>query len=110
MLPKSLLAKLQGKKLLDFGMSVQASNFRYGDSSCVLPSTLVLGYVLAIAASGHASRILMAAFDGYGADDPRNLDVESLLACYQQLTGVPPLLAITPSRYRIPVTSVYSMI
>lgn len=110
MLPKSLAASLDGKKLLDFGMSVEAGCYRFGENFCILPTNLVIAYALAIAASGRASRVLLAGFDGYAADDPRNAEVESLMAMYQQAAGVPPLLGITPSRYKFPITSVYAMI
>lgn len=110
MLPQSVRASLKDKELLDFGLSVQADTFRFAENYCVLPKSLVIAYVLAIAASGKASRVLLAGLDGYSADDPRSVEVEKLLADYQQTAGVPPLLAITPSRYKLPATSVYSMI
>lgn len=109
MLPESVRASLNGKQLLDFGLAVKSGTFRFGETHCVSPAALVVGYALAMAASGKASRILMAGFDGYGADDPRTAEVERLLADYQDADAAPPLLSITPSRYKLPSTSVYSM-
>lgn len=109
MLPESVRASLEGKKLLDFGLAIQADTFCFGENYCVLPTSLVIAYALAIAASGKASRVLLAGFDGYSADDPRALEVEKLLSGYLNTPGAPPLLAITPSRYKLPATSVYSL-
>jgi 4-hydroxy 2-oxovalerate aldolase len=110
MLPKSLRDSLKGKELLDFGISIETDTFYFGETHCILPTSLVIAYALAIAASGKASRILLAGFDGYSADDPRSAEMDKLLTGYQQTDGVPTLLAITPSRYKLPSTSVYSMI
>ncbi len=110
MLPESVRASLKDKKLLDFGLAIQADTFRFNENHCVLPTSLVVGYALAIAASGKASRVLLAGFDGYSADDPRVAEMDRLLGGYQQTGEVPPLVAITPSRYKLPSTSVYALI
>jgi 4-hydroxy 2-oxovalerate aldolase len=110
MLPKNLLSSLGTKKLLDFGIVIKDNTFHFNKNHCVLPSSLVIAYVLAIAASGNASRVLLAGFDGYNADDPRMSEMNNLLNVYQQSEGVPSLLAITPSRYKLPSKSVYSMV
>lgn len=110
MLPESLRGSLEGKELLDFGIAIKADTFSFNHSHCVLPSSLVIAYALAIAASGKASRVLLAGFDGYSADDPRTTEMDKLLSGYQQTEGVPPLLAVTHSRYKIQSTSIYSMI
>ena len=110
MLPESLRGSLEGKELLDFGIAIKADTFSFNHSHCVLPSSLVIAYALAIAASGKSSRVLLAGFDGYSADDPRTTEMDKLLSGYQQTEGVPPLLAVTHSRYKIQSTSIYSMI
>jgi len=110
MLPESVRASLKDKTLLDFGLAIQADTFLFNENHCVLPTSLVVAYALAIAASGKASRVLLAGFDGYSADDPLAAEVERLLGGYQQTAGTPPLLVITPSRYKVPATSVYSLI
>jgi 4-hydroxy 2-oxovalerate aldolase len=68
-----------------------------------------MAYVLAIATSGRATRILLAGFDGYGSDDVRTIEVENLLAAYQNADGALPILSITPTRYKIASTSVYAI-
>ncbi len=110
LLPKSLLMSLKGKELLDFSVAIEKDTFSFEKCHCVLPTSLVLAYALAIASSGNAKRILLAGFDGYSSDDPRAAEMEVLLSKYQQTPNSVPLLAVTPSRYNIPVTSIYSML
>ncbi|MDO6825235.1 aldolase catalytic domain-containing protein [Marinobacter sp. 1_MG-2023] len=109
MLPDHVRSALRGKELLDYGFSVRGGTFRFGDSFCTVPVSLVIAYALAIATSGKALRILMAGFDGYGADDPRSAEMQSLLSQYQACAEALPLLAVTPTRYSVPVQSIYAM-
>ena len=110
MLPESILSALEGKRLLDFGIAIESNTFSFCDTHCFLPSPLVIAYALAIAASGKASRILLAGFDGYSADDPRTSEMDKLLSDFQKNKDAPPLLAITNTRYKLQSTSVYSML
>lgn len=93
----------------DFGLTVSPGKFEFFETSAVTPSSLVFAYALAMATSGQASKILLAGFDGFAADDPRAAEMEGLLATYQTVPGALPLLAVTPTRYRIPSTSVYAL-
>ncbi|MBN8240471.1 aldolase catalytic domain-containing protein [Marinobacter nauticus] len=108
-LSEDVRARLDGKQLLDFGMQVVRGNFSFETTQCTQPTSLVIAYALSVATSGNASRILMAGFDGFGADDPRTAEMHSLLAMYQQHPQALPLLAVTPTRYSVPVRSIYGM-
>jgi 4-hydroxy 2-oxovalerate aldolase len=110
MLPKSILSSLEGKSLLDFGIAIESDTFSFCDTHCILPSSLVIAYALAIAASGKASRILLAGFDGYSADDPRTSEMDKLLSDFQKNKDAPTLLAITNTCYKLKSISVYSML
>lgn len=109
MLPDDVRAALAGKELLDFGLGVQADQFVFGDSHCVVPTSLVFAYALAVASSGRARRIYLAGFDGYGADDPRSAEVQRVLTAFDVCEGHPELYAVTPSRYTLNATSIYAM-
>ena len=109
MLPDSVVQALAGKPLLDFGLGVAERTFSFADEHCILPTSLVVAYAMAVATSGRAARILLAGFDGYGADDPRTDEMDNLLNDYQQAPGALPLVSITPTRYKIAATSVYAM-
>ena len=110
MLPESVRMSLEGKELLDFGLAVQEDTFEFAERHCVLPTSLTVAYALAIAASGRSGRVYLAGFDGYSSDDPRNVEVDKLLMGYLAESGVPELLAITPSRFSVASGSVYSLI
>lgn len=110
MLPESLRMELKGKDLLDYGIVVDNQRFEFHPSHCIAPASLVLAYSLAVATSGDASRILMAGFDGYPAGDPRHDETESILDIYQSHPQAIEILAITPTRHRIPAVSIYATV
>lgn len=100
---------LSAHELLDFGLSIEKFKFVFGEKECVIPQALVIAYVLAIAASGNAQEILLAGLDGYGAGDPRTLEMDQLLSIYKGTPGSPPIVAITPTAYDVIQTSVYAL-
>lgn len=108
-LPDVVRNTLSSVKQLDFGLVVRPGVFQFYETYAVVPSLLVVAYALAMATSGKATRILLAGFDGFVADDPRTAEMEELLTVYRVSEGALPLMAITPTRYKIPVTSVYAM-
>lgn len=108
-LPDVVRDALRNVRQLDFGLAVRAGSFEFDERSAVVPSSLAVAYALAIATSGSASRILLAGFDGYAADDPRAAEMDEILAQYQSSSRALPIVAITPTRYKIPVSSVYAL-
>lgn len=109
MLPADVLASLKDKALLDYGLSVKAGTFEFGERASVLPTSLVICYALAAITAGGASKIMMAGFDGYGADDPRNSEMNKLLQLYAANSAAIELLSVTPSRYEIKSQSIYGL-
>ena len=110
MLPDSIRASLADKQLLDFGLVVTADRFEFQEYWCVLPTSLVMFYALAIAAAGKATRTLLAGFDGYTADDPRRIEIDHLINTYVNSIGTPPLWAVTPTRFNLSSTSVHALL
>lgn len=108
MLPEEIKDKLIEVKYLDFGLLVEDGNFMFADTHCVAPAAIVAAYVLGIASSGKAKRILLAGFDGYGAGDPRDAEMNNIFACYMKNDSSLPITAITPTLYKIPQGSVYA--
>lgn len=109
MLPSSVLARLKNKQLLDYGLGVEAESFSFQETHCIIPTSLVLTYALAVSASGGAKRILMAGFDGYGAGDPRNEEIEHMLEQFSAIAGVPDCLFVTPTYYPVATASIYAL-
>ncbi|MEH6492218.1 aldolase catalytic domain-containing protein [Halopseudomonas sp.] len=109
MLPSDVRNALSAKKTLDFGVNIESDKFEFKETSCTTPSPLVLAYALAMITSGSAKKILMSGFDGYGSDDPRSREIKDVLALYQSSSDSRELVSITPTRYDIPIHSVYAM-
>ena len=108
-LPKYVKTKYKNKELFDFGISVTNNEFKFHDKYCELPTLLVISYALAIASSGQANQILLAGFDGYSSEDTRMKEMNLILKVYQASVNSLPLISITPTRYEIPVKSVYGL-
>ncbi len=109
MLPNNVKQQLSQKELLDFDIAVDEKGFTFNASNCTLPNLLVLSYVLAIATSGKAKQILLAGFDGYGADDPRRKEIDNIFNLYREAQGNVDFFSITETRYEIPIKSVYGL-
>jgi 4-hydroxy 2-oxovalerate aldolase len=108
MLPDSLISELEGKNLLDFGISIDPEKFSVFESYCVIPTPLVLAYALAVAASGKVDQILLAGFDGYSPGDPRNEEVESVFKTFATTRHVNNIISITPTIFKnLTVKSLY---
>ncbi|AMQ87973.1 aldolase catalytic domain-containing protein [Marinobacter sp. LQ44] len=109
MLPEDVRESLASKQTLDFGLKVLPDSFEFGQYCCSVPNSLVVAYALAVVTSGKAERVLMSGFDGYGADDPRSQEMQSLLSQYQACPEAVPLVAVTPTRYTLPAQSIYAL-
>ncbi len=109
MLPEEIGLALNKKKLFDYGIEIKKEKFAFGKDFCTIPNSLVISYALAIVTSGKAKRVLLAGFDGYGADDLRTSEMEHLLEIYGNTKGALELISVTPTSYHIPVKSIYAL-
>ncbi|MGJ9425471.1 hypothetical protein ACHABX_06455 [Nesterenkonia halotolerans] len=109
MLPEDVKSSLRDQEVLDFGLSVEPDVMAFSETHCTTPSSLVVGYALAMTTSGHAKRVFLAGFDGYGADDLRDQEMQSLFESYEGHEESIPLTAVTPTRYGIHTESVYAL-
>lgn len=109
MLPDEIKEKLSLKEILDYGIGIHPDTFIAHNKFCILPNSLVIAYALAVSNSGEATRIFLAGFDGYTSDDPRTLDMENLLSAYKLARSSIELCSITPTNYKIPMQSIYSL-
>ncbi len=109
MLPENVQASLANKEVLDFGLNVLADTFKFDGTHCTVPTSHVVAYALAVATSGQAKKVLIVGFDGYGADDPRSHEMQTLFEHYQQCEHALPVTAITPTYYGLHTVSVYAL-
>jgi len=110
MLPDDVQASLAGKEVLDFGLNVQEETFVFAETHCTAPTSLVMAYAFAIAASGGSRCLYLAGFDGYSGEDPRNIEMNRVVKQFQASSAKLPLIAVTPSRYDVDKTSIYGMV
>lgn len=108
-LPEQIKSAMEGVLQYDFGLSVDPERFEFHDTYAITPTSLVVSYALAIATSGKATKIMVAGFDGFSADDPRTNEMQELLDRYQKTIGALPIVAVTPTRYKIQSTSIYAL-
>lgn len=109
MLPNEIKDALLGKELLDFGIRVEPNQFEFMDDHCTVPSPLVLAYALAVVNSGQAKKVYLVGFDGYESDDTRRNEVDDVFSAYHNNINAIPITSITPTRYSIPVQSIYGL-
>ena len=74
-----------------------------------MPRLYTLVYALSIATCGGSSKVLLAGFDGYGSTDIRTQILDELLHLYSSSPGSKPIMAITPTTYSVPSTSIYAL-
>ncbi len=104
----SVRDRLAGIQVLDYGVRVEPARFAVGARDCVLPAGLSIAYALALATAAGARRILLAGVDGYGAGDPRQEEMVSVLNAFAGLPDAPPMVAVTPTTYPVPQASLYA--
>ena len=108
-LPDSVRSALGSTTLLDYGLNIKKDMFEFNETGCTIPKLLGIAYALSIISSGKASKVLLAGFDGYSADDPRTAEMDYVFECYRKTKGALSLQAITPTRYKIEKNSVYAI-
>lgn len=107
--PNELRKKLSKVQVLDYGMSIKDGHYEFSDKGCIIPNRLVFGYVISLIHSAKAKRILLAGFDGYGKNDPRQEEMEKMIELYKRCENSLELTAITPSSYSVEQSSVYNL-
>ena len=109
MLPETTKKNLVSKEILDFGITIKENVFRVFKNHCEISAPLVIAYLLAVVNSGKVGQILLAGFDGFTAEDPRRKEMDSILKTYSKCVDALPLSSITPTRYNIPVKSIFGL-
>jgi 4-hydroxy 2-oxovalerate aldolase len=108
MLPEDIQNELDGKEVLDFGLGVASEEFQFFPSHCIAPNSLVIGYALAIAASGNSAQVILAGFDGYEAGDTRNDEMNQLMQSFIRFSDMN-LFSVTPTMYEVEQRSIYAL-
>jgi len=107
-LPEELKKKLMDIEILDYGLSINRGNFDCRHKGCIVPNPLVFAYTLALVNAAGAKRVLLAGFDGFSPNDPRQIEMEEVISLYKSKEGLCSIKAITPTTYNIEQSSVYN--
>jgi 4-hydroxy 2-oxovalerate aldolase len=105
-LDKKIIKFLRRNKILNFDLQVISGEFKFNKDSVVCPNSLVFSYALAIAVSGKASSIVLAGFNGYNSDDPRQSEMEQSFSIFNSKSKTK-ISSITPTKYKIKAESLY---
>ncbi len=106
---KKIKQKLKNIKILDFGIGLKNNKFEFYNNCAIVPKLYTVAYALSLAASGQASKILLAGFDGYGKNDKRTKVVNELLLNYSSHKKSKPIICVTPTSYSFTSTSIYAL-
>ena len=97
-----LIKKLKKTNLKDFGLKIKEGMFKPESKSCTLPSSLAIGYGLALAVTGRAKNIFLLGFDGYHANDARQKEMNDLINLYKANKKYPKIFSLSYTTYNIP--------
>lgn len=97
-----------GAPTLDFGLQVKPGVFSVEPDGCVVPSGVVAAYALAIARQGGAKQIALVGLDGFDRSDPRQAEMVEVIERFASGPASPPIVALTPTTYPIPASSIYA--
>ncbi len=112
-LPKSLFSKklinqLKNVRILDYGIGMVENTFEFYKNGSIVPRLYTLSYALAISTVFNCRKILLAGFDGYGANNKRTQEINKIFYIYNTLKNSKNLISITPTTYSIPSSSIYA--
>jgi 4-hydroxy 2-oxovalerate aldolase len=102
---------LKSKGLLrDLGIKISSEDSQASRGLITLAEPQLLAFSLLAALSGGARSVYLAGFDGYGAEDPRRALEQNLLNGIRKMYAEGRFVAITPTSFEIPQTSLYALL
>jgi 4-hydroxy 2-oxovalerate aldolase len=106
---KIYMNKKYKKNFFDYGLQLTNNKILIKNHYCEIPSNLVLFYSLALAKIGNCNNIYLTGFDGYGGDDPRDLEISQNFIKFEKMLNKK-IISITPTNYNIKKSSLYAFI
>jgi 4-hydroxy 2-oxovalerate aldolase len=93
-------------QILNFGMIIENSKFKFKNNYAVVPNSLVFSYALAVIKSGNCKNIFLAGFDGFSSEDPRNLEMNEVISLFKKYSKKN-IFSITPSTYQVEKLNIF---
>ena len=94
------------RKVLNFDLEIIPNKYKFGKDLVVAPNSLVVSYALGIAASGKVKKIILAGFQGYHSDDPRQIEMNDTINLFKTNSKIS-ISSITPTKYKIKIDTLY---
>jgi len=104
----SILDELNGAEIKDYDLKVTPGAAKFFDTGCEIPSRLSAAYAVALCATGGAKRIFFVGFDGYNAEDHRQIEMTHSFALLKAELGETKLISLTPTTHPIDQGSIYA--
>lgn len=108
LLNPAVAERLKDSDLRQFDCRVEPELFGTDKGGCVIPSTLAIGYALALCLSASVERIFLVGFDGFAPDDSRQQQMLQLLRLVEPHCGEVEIMTLTPTNYPIAQGSLYA--
>ena len=94
---------LEEKEVLNFGMKIKSGIYEFYETTCSVPSPLVIAYALGVITSGASAECYLAGIDGYESGDPRNEEIRNILSVYLDSNQSIPLKSVTETIFNLPL-------
>jgi 4-hydroxy 2-oxovalerate aldolase len=91
-----------------FGVKVNINTLDCNFNSCVIPYPIAFAYALMFAHSAGAKEILLAGFDGFDSNDPRQIEMVQTIELYNNRSDALKITSITPTNYPVNHGSLYA--
>jgi len=107
-MPPDLAMALSQLDVKDYDLKVVSGKFSANATGCEIPRRLTAAYAIALSVIGGASRVYLAGFDGYAANDYRQSDMVSTLEAIKETLDPNYLISLTPTTYPIAQGSIFA--
>lgn len=97
-----------GGKLIDFGLKIKANFFDVHETYVTAPYDITTAYALGVLLQSKVNSVKVIGFDGYEANDPRQLEMNEIISYYENYSNCKSLTALTPTSYAIKKGSIYA--
>ena len=94
-------------EVIDYGLEISFEKFEANRSFCISPYNLTIAYCLLACVNAQASEIHIVGFDGYQADDPRQMEMIRFLEDFKHNFNLK-IVALTPTSYPLDMSSLYA--
>jgi 4-hydroxy 2-oxovalerate aldolase len=94
--------------VLDFGVEVTPDEFSSELTSVTIPYDITFAYLLGALINSKPLSIKAVGLDGYSHNDPRQNEMNKILALYSAQADTQEIITLTPSTYNLTKSSIYA--